>query len=192
MLAKVLEEFGTVFHIHSRRPPHVLTLPDRRWFRGEWFGKDTNVPKSSVVIYLFRDPVTAMLSRFSDGHLINIQVPLACHIARGGIASYSETLVKLSEFHQNYITRDPRREYPIICVNYHKLWSQREVVCRSLGIPEETPFPRYYHRSAYEIVRSNPKLLVAPNQNEEVVNRLTRVYADMQHAILTAPAVTLT
>ena len=73
MLCEYLKHFGTVKHVHSRRPPTKLTHVGSN----EWFN---NIPvedkylKSYYVIYIYRDPVKAILSRFGHPeHLNHIQ-----------------------------------------------------------------------------------------------------------------------
>lgn len=30
-----------------------------------------------------------------------------------------------------------RRNYPVVCVNYHKMWDNKEAVVRALGLPAQ-------------------------------------------------------
>jgi hypothetical protein len=73
MLCEYLTQFGTVKHVHSRYPPTTLAEIDSN----EWFSQKPikeEALKDYYVIYIYRDPVKAILSRFSNpAHLTHIQ-----------------------------------------------------------------------------------------------------------------------
>jgi hypothetical protein len=190
MLMELLSQFGRVIHIHSRRPPTRLTWPDRRWFRGEWFGDDFVHHDNVTVIYIYRDPVASILSRFSDGHLINIQVPRACAIAKHGISAICDDDLRLMEFHSNYMHPTKNREYPIVCINFHKFWSHKSHICKILSIPVETPFPEEYCRSLVDAIHHNKNLKCT--HPETTIRDLTHAYHDMRNTIMASPAVFVT
>ena len=46
--------------------------------------------------------------------------------------------LRMESFYDNYC--DPqtvagRRNYPVVCVNYHKLWDNKEALVKALGLP---------------------------------------------------------
>jgi hypothetical protein len=128
-LARHLGQFGErVFHIHSRCPPPQLTEVD---LFTEHF---TDVPvdaRNVRVIFIYRDPVKSILSRFDNpAHIKNIEAEPAtlAEVVRTGT-----DLFRLDEFFDNYL--DPkRRNYPVLFVKYEALFTHLPLLHRLLGI----------------------------------------------------------
>ena len=81
MLCDYLRKFGNVEHIHSRKPPLNLEYIGKKNtlenVYGEWFN-NVPIPENDLanykVIYLYRNPVKAIYSRFNNpDHLLHIQ-----------------------------------------------------------------------------------------------------------------------
>ena len=71
MLINYLKNFGTTYHIHDRDLPKYLTRPNPE---NEQFSSVAVDPSKYKVIFIYRDPVKAIFSRFnSKYHLINIK-----------------------------------------------------------------------------------------------------------------------
>ena len=129
-LARYLGNFGSrVYHVHSRCPPPRLTEVD---LFTEHF-TDVPVDERGVrVIFVYRDPVRAILSRFeSPAHLKNIE---CAPTTLAEVVSSGRDLYGLSEFFSNYL--DARKRcYPILFVKYEALFTHMPLLHRMLGIP---------------------------------------------------------
>jgi hypothetical protein len=154
MLQTYLANFGNTFHVHSRKPPNKLTrvgtsdFPE--WFnnieitevckRQSWFKQLNNIN----VIYIYRNPVDAIYSRFyikrnedcysiSIDHLTNIG---AEHWNVPAVVGNMRDLWKLGEFFNNYTTPNTQRNYKIYCVNYDKFWDNISLFNSTLNLPD--------------------------------------------------------
>ena len=131
-LCRYLGNFGSrVYHVHSRRPPPRLTEVD---LFTEHF---TNVPVKDPdvrVLFVYRDPVRAILSRFeSPVHLKNIE---CAPTTLEAVVASGQDLYGLSEFFYNYLD-SRKRNYPILFVKYEALFTHLPLVHRMLGIPQK-------------------------------------------------------
>ena len=126
-LARYLGHFGNrVYHVHSRKPPERLTEVD---VFTEHF---TNVPTDAdvKVIFVHRDPVRAILSRFeSPIHLKNIESPV---VTLQDVAASGKDLYGLAEFFFNYL--NAKRNYKIYFVKYETMFSNLPQLHSALGI----------------------------------------------------------
>ena len=55
-------------------------------------------------------------------------------------AEETDDRLHMESFYDNYCdpqTVGSRRNYPVVCVNYHKLWDNKEAVVKALGLPAE-------------------------------------------------------
>lgn len=154
MLQTYLSNFGNTFHIHSRNPPNKLTrvgTPDSH----EWFNniEITEVCERQLfqfkpldkikVIYIYRNPVDAIYSRFyvkhgddyftTKDHLTNIN---AEHWGLETIIGNMVDLWKLDEFFNNYTMSNNKRNYQIYCVNYDKFWDNISLFNSTLDLPD--------------------------------------------------------
>lgn len=153
-----------VYHFHDRSPPqqlHELPKPpppvygkktgnaDFRTGRfpgGSRFKTDTpRVSDADIdryrVIYIYKDPVEAMVSRFGWGHCQHIQGdcgageaqwPRLDQYAKGG-----RDRMKLNDHFNAYVHPTAQRNYPVVAVNYHKLWDNLPAFMMALGLPPE-------------------------------------------------------
>lgn len=169
MLTQYLGHFGKVYHIHSRNPPDKLTyggsrkkkhvgmraynIGRRKKTYAEWFSK-TEIPKKDLsscrVIFIYKNPIKAIYSRFSEEHLKHIQCKnfSASHkkkytINLKMVADSGLDLYGIEEFFDNYTTPNPNRNYKIYCVKYETLFKNMKSLNSVLGIPN---MPRLYPR----------------------------------------------
>lgn len=141
MLCDYLGNFGKVEHIHSRRPPDRLTYIGRKNTKTpvyeEWFN-DSEIPETDMkqykVIYLYKDPVKAILSRFNNPeHLHNIQIDT--RIQYSDLLKHKKDLYQLEEFFDNY-TKKEKKNYPIYCVKYEDFWNNIQLFNEKLELPD--------------------------------------------------------
>ena len=141
MLARALHKFGNVQHIHSRQPPHELTFTGKNGGSntyGEWFNS-VKIPENQLenytVIYLYRNPVNAIFSRFKNSeHLKHIQTDKSIQIE--DIIEEEMDLYGIINFYRNYTINQnaSRRNYSIYCVKYEELFEKQEELCRMLKL----------------------------------------------------------
>jgi hypothetical protein len=161
-----------VFHLHDRSPPkelHHMAKPPAPVIKGKGasdyrsgrfpgasrFKVDTGVvPPAKLddyrVVFIYKDPVEALVSRYGFGHCTHIQGD--CGEDQGMsektwpkldvYAKEQRDRMKLMEHFANYMEKggqaggsegaggssssssssQPKRSYPIVALNYHKLW----------------------------------------------------------------------
>jgi hypothetical protein len=122
MLCDYLRQFGTVKHVHSRFPPATLTEINTN----EWFShtpiKDTDL-HNYYVLYIYRDPVKAILSRFTHpAHLNHIQSNPAITLPQ--VLASKKDLYGIGNFFDNYTTPGIKRNYKIYCLKYEDLFKK--------------------------------------------------------------------
>ena len=130
-LARYLGNFGSrVYHVHSRCPPPRLTEVD---LFTEHF-TDAPVDERNVrVIFVYRDPVRAILSRFENPlHLTHIE---CAPTTLDDVVRSGHDLYGLSDFFNNYLD-SRKRAYPIVFVKYEALFTHLPLLHRVLGIPQ--------------------------------------------------------
>lgn len=146
MLSKFLMKYGNVVHIHDRNPPEYVSITKKLGgFDGTFTTrkvKTANVHKVFVV-YLFRDPTEAQISRWCFKHFQHIQVPnLSKHKQ---ILSDPQTyidnnqdLLQYNQFFLNYTQAKPKN-YNIYAVNYHLIFDSDNIrlLCNTLKLPED-------------------------------------------------------
>ena len=148
-----------VFHFHDNHPPqHLREIPApprqasrekdfraRRFPGGGRFKTDTKVVADAAlddyrVLYIFKDPTEAMVSRFGYGHCMHLggdcgaekTFPKLEAYARAGV----DKLGLLAHFGA-YTTPGDDRRFPIVLLNYHKLWNNLDAVAEALGLPRD-------------------------------------------------------
>lgn len=144
MLCAYLSKFGTVKHVHSRCPPQSLTQIDKN----EWFSSqpiDEKDLPNYYVIYIYRDPVKAILSRFTNaGHLAHIQANPKTTLQQ--VLQERKDLYGIENFYENYTTAPPatkKRNYKIYCVKYEELFKKMDVFNHTFHLPcDEAIYPR--------------------------------------------------
>lgn len=138
-LTEKLKRYGKVNHIHSRHPPKKLEYIGRQhggrtYF--EWFN-GIKIPNSQLknytVIYIYRNPVKAILSRFSNPvHLDHIQTRNDIKISN--VKEQKKDLYNIEEFFDNYTTKDPERNYKIICIKYEDMFNNSKLINKILNV----------------------------------------------------------
>jgi hypothetical protein len=132
MLCTYLSNFGKVKHVHSRVPPVNLTHIGIN----EWFGNVPVNPKdlpNHYVIYIYRDPIKAILSRFTQiEHLQHIQTNPKTTLQ--DVIERKKDLYGIEEFFDNYTNTIVKRNYKIYCVKYEELFTHIEEFNKVLNI----------------------------------------------------------
>jgi len=142
VLSSYLKQFGVVHHVHSRNPPPVAVTK----VVGEHFTQDPSPALHHVVIYLYRDPVSSLLSvkrRFPlVDHFKNIGAPDPT-VSLETLADSRQDLIGLTDFFRNYTTPSSQRKYPIYCVKYELLFDNFHTLNYALGLID---YPKLYPR----------------------------------------------
>ncbi len=147
MLSHYLSHFGNVFHVHDRYPPDKLCHvghhhSDENIYK-EWFNKveiSENNLKNYKVIFIYRDPLQVIFSRFvlkhgpNIPHLQNIKCVNDGKIGIMDIVNHKRDFYGLEQFFDNYVV--PRkRNYKIYCVKYEQFFSKITEFNAAMGIP---------------------------------------------------------
>ena len=148
ILSEYLSNFGDVKHIHSRNPPKKLTyVGDEYSDKGvykEWFNDipiEDNKLKNYKVIYIYRNPLNAIYSRFVlknspyINHLQHIQCDNNGFIRLRDVINTKKDLYKIEEFFNNYTT-PAERNYKIYCVKYEQFWDNISLFNNIIGVPD--------------------------------------------------------
>lgn len=137
-LVQSLKQYGNVEHIHSRFPPKKLEYVGverdgsfyEEWFNGKKIPK--NQLKNYYVIYIYRNPVKSIISRFHmSQHLKNIQIDE--NIMIEDVIKQNKDLFKINEFYDNY-TKSKKRNYKIYCIKYEELFDKQDELSKVLNI----------------------------------------------------------
>ena len=144
-------------------------------------------------IYIFKEPVEGLVSRYGHGHCEHVGGDCGSMDAFPKLDQYSERGVdffKISDFFLNWTTEDVKRQYPIICLNYHKLWDNLPRVVEALGLPEELvgSFPK-----RTETVRNDSTGAKEGNRahTEETRDKLREMYKGVMEKIIKIPAISV-
>ncbi|GMH69904.1 hypothetical protein TrST_g14122 [Triparma strigata] len=201
----------TVKHMHDPNPPNVMRTFNRplreathngdyrdRHIPGGLFSKDTAlIPKDKYddfrYVYIFKDPVEGLVSRYGHGHCVHVggdcsseqNFPTLDQYASGGKDSFH-----ISNFFDKWTTSDPSREYPVLAINYHKIWDNVPSIVEALGLPASyaQSFPK-----RTETVRNNKTGSKEGHNNhsEDVREKLRGIYKSVRDNIFTMPAMTV-
>jgi hypothetical protein len=196
-----------VYHFHDKRPPDVLReLPPpprpstrerdfraRRFPGGGRFRTETK-PVADLddyrVLYIFKDPVEAMVSRFGFGHCKHLDGDCGVEQSFPKLDVYAQQGVDrmgLLAFFEAYTSP---QKYPIVALNYHKLWQNREAVMSALGLPASlaSSFPE-----RTETVRNDLTAAGEGNKAHSEATRrgLDRMYGRILERIRALPAVSV-
>ena len=203
---------GRVFHFHDKRPPDDLRrIPDaprkpsaqrdyraRRFPGGGRFKTDTPVVRGAGlddyrVLYIFKDPVEAMVSRFGHGHCKHLDGDCGEERAFPKLDAYAARGVDrmgLLKFFEAYSAPDGDRGFPIVLLNYHKLWNNLDAVMDALGLPRAlgASFPE-----RTETVRNDRTAAGEGNaaHSEKTRRGLEAIYAPILAKIVDMPAVSV-
>jgi hypothetical protein len=175
MLCEYLRQFGTVKHVHSRFPPSALTEINTN----EWFShipiKDADL-RNYYVLYIYRDPVKAILSRFTNPtHLANIQANPSTTLTQ--VLATNQDLYGIEHFFDNYTNPTSKRNYKIYCIKYEELFIKIEELNNVLHLQCES------HNYPVEKTREKPF-------NIDVV-ALQRIYAPLREKMNKMPFIKL-
>lgn len=177
MLCKYLSQFGKTYHIHSRYPPINLSdiFTDTHykinhccWFNDKKIISDDKI-NDYYVIFLYRNPVNCILSRFIKNNYCNYKKHLkhiGCdqNIEIHDLKKTNEDLYKLNEFYDNYFNKNKNRNYNIYCVKYEDFFKNVKVFNYTFGI--------YCNKNQY------PKKIVKP-KNEINTQFLHNIYKEL-------------
>mmetsp|Transcript_15650 Transcript_15650/g.25460 ORF Transcript_15650/g.25460 Transcript_15650/m.25460 type:complete len:437 (+) Transcript_15650:103-1413(+) len=156
-----------IWHVHDPEPSfrklhaplkhprlrRVTIKKGQDWRNVQFMDSDLNnkqkmveIPEDKVddfrFVFLYRNPIEAMLSRYFYGHCKNLRGD--CGASDRQFPSYRQYAkekgdrMRLEEHYDNYVTKqmgNDNRNYPIIALNYHKLWDQLPEVLDLLGLP---------------------------------------------------------
>jgi hypothetical protein len=136
MLTKTLAKYGRVFHVHTRFPPKRLQHITQEQFNGVEVAPESL--KNYYVIYLYRNPVKAILSRFStDNPEFNAlhldHVGCNKNITVDAVISQSKDLYQFQQFYDNY-TKPNNRNYNVYCVKYEDMFERQSDLSKLFNI----------------------------------------------------------
>ena len=200
-----------VFHFHDNRPPNALReipaakqQPSRqndfraRKFPGGGRFKTDTQPVADLdayrVLFIFKDPVEALVSRYGHGHCMHLAGDCGAEAAFPKLDRYAKEgrdRMGLLDFFQAYAgPADPQRAFPIVLLNYHKLWDNPDALMDVLGLPRKwgDSFPE-----RTETVRNDLTARAEGNaaHSEDTRAGLERLYAPILQKIKDMPAVSL-
>jgi FkbM family methyltransferase len=198
MVCKALEKFGKVYHIHSRKPPekleysagapevngqidiarHNREINDKNtyfeWFSGiEMSDKER---KNCYVIYLYRNPIETIFSRFiynyvgldnvtnCESHLQHIQIDKKTTIKE--VITQNKDLYGLIEFYNNYTKFNQNRNYKVYAVKFEEIFEKQHELSRSLEIGN------------LNLLEKEPTVKMDSNKLE-LVEKLNIIYKDL-------------
>jgi len=201
-----------VYHLHDSKPPaHLRELPPprappstqrdfraRRFPGGGRFRDDTPLVKDVDkyrVLFIFKDPAEALVSRYGYGHCLHLggdcgnderAFPKLDVYATRGVDAMG-----ILPFFANYARADPEnRSFPIVLLNYHKLWDNLDALMLALGLPThlKSSFPE-----RTETVRNDLTAHAEHNNahSEKTRSGLDAIYKPILDHIRAMPAVTV-
>ena len=201
-----------VFHFHDNHPPsHLREIPApprqatrekdfraRRFPGGGRFKTDTKIVSDAAlddyrVLYIFKDPVEAMVSRFGHGHCKHLGGDCGDEKAFPKLEAYAtagnDRMGVLNHF-KAYTTPSDDRHFPIVLLNYHKLWNNLDAVMDALGLPKQLA-PSFPDRT--ETVRNDytGKAEGRAAHTEATRQGLVAIYQPILTKIREMPAVSL-
>ena len=148
LIFNYLKNFGNSYHIHERYPPEKLCYVGNENtdfpVYSEWFNK-TEIPENKIknykVIFIYRNPIQVIFSRFASingpniNHLKNIMCNNNGKIYFSHVINSKTDLYKLEEFYDNY-TIPKKRNYEIICIKYEDFFNNISEFNKIVGIPD--------------------------------------------------------
>lgn len=148
MFCRYLNSFGHTKHIHSRYPPQYLEHVGHP-LNSEWFNEnkiDEDKIPYYTVIYIYRDPIKATLSRHRPAkrdqtiikrNLVNIQVAEEYQsLSYNDLLESGKDLYGLEDFFDNYVSENYNKNYDIVCIKYETLWDNLSKINKILDIPD--------------------------------------------------------
>ena len=179
MLCHYLSHFGRVRHAHSKNPPTQLTSIGLYWEWDEWFSNNpipANELSNYYVIYIYRDPIKAIQSRFKQSqHLSHLQIDPTITLQQ--VVDTKQDLYCIEKFFDNYTTPQTqtktKRNYKIYCVKYEDLFNNMEYFNKVLNI-------NCNDKSIYPVEKLTERPVLKEAQIlEEIYTRLKRKMAAM-------------
>jgi hypothetical protein len=147
LLCNYLSNFGNVEHIHDRNPPEKLEFVGNRNsdedIYSEWFNKvaiDENVLPNYKVIFLYRNPIDVIYSRFGGprgtniNHLKHVMCKNEGNIQLNEVLFSKKDLYELEDFFDNYVYKT-NKNYSIYCIKYENFFNNIELINKVLEIP---------------------------------------------------------
>lgn len=142
LLTSALSRYGMVYHIHSKKPPSKLEYIGcekggntyHEWFNGVPI--PDNELQNYIVIYIYRNPVKSIISRFNNpNHLRHIQVE-NINIKIDDIVEKMKDLYDINGFYNNYTKPDTNnpRNYKIINIRYKDIFEKQDEISKWLGV----------------------------------------------------------
>ena len=137
MLCNYLNQFGHIYHIHTRYPPSKLTYAVPSDDSSDYCFGDVPIPNNELpnyyVIYIYRNPVAAIKSRFqAPEHLRHIGCNPGITVKQ--VLYSNRDLYALSHFYNNYST--PKQNYKILFVRYESFFENISMFNKILRIPD--------------------------------------------------------
>jgi uncharacterized protein YlbG (UPF0298 family) len=173
-----LSKYGNIRHIHSKNPPEKLEYIGNE--KGgnsyiEWFN-GIQIPENEIdnyiVIYLYRNPVKSILSRFRNPeHLKHIQADT--NITIDDIINNKSDLYEIEKFYKNYTTLNNNRNYNIYCIKYEDIFDKQNEISEMFGIGElnlaKRETPRQDEENKYEELNDIYKELINTMNNNKFI-----------------------
>ena len=186
-----LKNFGNVYHVHDRYPPNKLEYIGKentdKDIYSEWFN-GVQIPEENLknykVIFIHRNPIQVIYSRFAQRHGPNISHLQHIKCDNGGninifdVLKSGKDLYKMEEFFDNY-TIPQDRNYNIYCVKYELFWDNIPLFNRLMGIPDI--------KSLYPVKQERPKQLQFLVQLSVIYNSLINKMKSMRFVEIIQP-----
>lgn len=186
-----LKNFGNVYHVHDRYPPNKLEYIGKentdKDVYSEWFN-GVQIPEENLknykVIFIHRNPIQVIYSRFAQRHgpnithLKNIKCDNGGNINIFDVLKSGKDLYKMEEFFDNY-TIPQDRNYNIYCVKYELFWDNIPLFNRLMGIPDI--------KSLYPVKQERPKQLQFLVQLTVIYNSLINKMKSMRFIEIIQP-----
>jgi hypothetical protein len=183
MLCTYLRKQGkTTLHIHSRNTSPLLRkngiIKEIEWLTGEVLSKSE--AEKCIVIYIYRCPIKAILSRHRDKtrHIIrrslrNIQCEEEiCKMSYDDFLKSDKDLFGLEEFYDNYVNCKINKNYDIYCIKYEDFFQNIEKFNETFGLKNTN----------YPICIENPKSM---SKYEE--KQLEKIYYNLKQKMSKMP-----
>lgn len=131
------------------------------------------------------------MSRFGYGHCMHLQGECGNEKQWPKLDQYASAArdrMRLIEHFNNYLNPKAKRSYPVVALNYHRLWDNLPAVMAALGLPSsfEQQFPR-----RTETVRNDLTGAAEGNKAHTEATRaaLRRLYEPLIAQVMANPAV---
>ena len=134
MLTAYLNNFGKVYHIHSRNPPNKL-----EGIHGEYFNGNPIIQeelKNYCVIFIYKNPINSIYSKFFDSnHLRNVETASTTTLRH--VINQKKDLYGIEEFFDNYVTKNIKRNYKVHCVKYEDFFDNISTFNKTFNLKDD-------------------------------------------------------